>query len=51
MSGFRCEITCSSAASGVTGLTMITDGGYISSAITESFPAATPVINYLYSGV
>ena len=26
---------------------MITDAGYFSSAMTESFPAATPVVNFL----
>jgi NAD(P)-dependent dehydrogenase (short-subunit alcohol dehydrogenase family) len=38
---------CSSAASGVTGITMITDAGYVSSGITGSFPAATPVVDFL----
>jgi NAD(P)-dependent dehydrogenase (short-subunit alcohol dehydrogenase family) len=38
---------CSSAASGVTGITMITDAGYVSSGITGSFPAATPVVEFL----
>jgi NAD(P)-dependent dehydrogenase (short-subunit alcohol dehydrogenase family) len=38
---------CSDAAAAVTGTTMITDAGYISSGITESFPAATPVANFL----
>ena len=30
-----------------TGITMITDAGYFSSGITESFPAATPIANLL----
>ncbi len=38
---------CSDAAAGVTGTTMITDAGYIPSGITESFPAATAVANFL----
>lgn len=38
---------CSDAAAGVTGITMITDAGYVSSGITESFPAATPVVGFL----
>lgn len=38
---------CSDAASGVNGIIMITDAGYISSGITESFPAAGPVANFL----
>jgi NAD(P)-dependent dehydrogenase (short-subunit alcohol dehydrogenase family) len=39
---------CSAAAAGITGITMITDAGYVSSGITESFPDATPVVNFLY---
>ncbi|MCU1380930.1 MAG: short-chain dehydrogenase/reductase [Acidimicrobiales bacterium] len=39
---------CSAAASYITGITMITDAGYISSGITESFPAAKPVADFLY---
>ncbi len=38
---------CSDAAAGVTGIIMITDAGYMSSGITESFPAATPLANLL----
>jgi NAD(P)-dependent dehydrogenase (short-subunit alcohol dehydrogenase family) len=38
---------CSDAASGVTGITMVTDAGYVASGITESFPAATPVVGFL----
>ncbi len=38
---------CSDAAVGITGITMITDAGYVSSGITESFPAATPVVGFL----
>jgi NAD(P)-dependent dehydrogenase (short-subunit alcohol dehydrogenase family) len=38
---------CSEAARGVTGITMVTDAGYISSGITESFPAATEVVGFL----
>lgn len=38
---------CSDAASGVTGITMVTDAGYFSSGITESFPSATPVVGFL----
>lgn len=32
---------CSDAAVSVNGITMITDAGYMSSGITESFPDAT----------
>ncbi len=38
---------CSDAASVVTGTTMITDSGYFSSAITGSYPSATPIANFL----
>ncbi|MDZ4825743.1 MAG: SDR family oxidoreductase [Actinomycetota bacterium] len=40
---------CSDAASYVNGVTVITDAGYTNSGITESFPAATPVIGFLNS--
>ena len=38
---------CSDAAAAITGITMITDVGYISSGITGSFEPATPVANFL----
>lgn len=38
---------CSDAASSVNGVTLVTDGGYVSSGITGSFPAATPVVDFL----
>jgi NAD(P)-dependent dehydrogenase (short-subunit alcohol dehydrogenase family) len=38
---------CSDAAAALTGVTLISDAGYISSGITESFPAAGPVANFL----
>jgi NAD(P)-dependent dehydrogenase (short-subunit alcohol dehydrogenase family) len=38
---------CSDAAAYVNGITMITDAGYVSSGITGSFPAATPVVDFL----
>ena len=38
---------CSDAAAGITGITLITDAGYISSGITESFPNATPAARFL----
>ena len=38
---------CSRAAAAITGITVISDAGYMSSGITGSFPAATPVANFL----
>lgn len=38
---------CSDAASGITGITMVTDAGYVASGVMESFPAATPVVGFL----
>jgi NAD(P)-dependent dehydrogenase (short-subunit alcohol dehydrogenase family) len=38
---------CSDAATYVTGQTLVTDAGYISSGITGSFPPAAPVVEYL----
>lgn len=40
---------CSDGASYVNGVTVVTDAGYYSSGITESFPAAAPVIGFLNS--
>ena len=39
---------CSDAASYVNGVTLVTDAGYISSGLTESFPPAGPVAQFLY---
>jgi NAD(P)-dependent dehydrogenase (short-subunit alcohol dehydrogenase family) len=38
---------CSDAAAAITGITLISDAGYMSSGITGSFPAATPLANLL----
>jgi NAD(P)-dependent dehydrogenase (short-subunit alcohol dehydrogenase family) len=38
---------CSDAAAGVNGVTVVTDAGYVSSGITESFPAATGAVQFL----
>jgi NAD(P)-dependent dehydrogenase (short-subunit alcohol dehydrogenase family) len=38
---------CSDAASGISGITMVTDAGYVASGITGSFPDATPVVGFL----
>ncbi len=38
---------CSDAAAAITGITMITDAGYMSSGITDSFPPAHDVANFL----
>lgn len=40
---------CSDAARGITGITMVTDAGYFSSGVAGSFPAATPVVEFLSS--
>lgn len=40
---------CSSAASAVNGITLITDAGYFASGITESFPNAAPAVKFLRS--
>jgi len=41
---------CSQAASAISGITLITDDGYMSSGLTESYPAAAPIVKYFYSG-
>ena len=38
---------CSDAAVYVNGQTVITDAGYVSSGLTNSFPAAKPVVDFL----
>jgi len=38
---------CSDAASVVTGTTMITDAGYVSAGVTEAYPEATPIVQFL----
>jgi NAD(P)-dependent dehydrogenase (short-subunit alcohol dehydrogenase family) len=38
---------CSDAASGITGITMVTDAGYFSSGISGSFPPASPAVDFL----
>jgi NAD(P)-dependent dehydrogenase (short-subunit alcohol dehydrogenase family) len=38
---------CSDAAAAITGITMITDAGYISSGVTGTFPNATLIANFL----
>jgi NAD(P)-dependent dehydrogenase (short-subunit alcohol dehydrogenase family) len=38
---------CSDAASAISGITVVSDAGYFSSGITEAFPAATPITNFL----
>jgi NAD(P)-dependent dehydrogenase (short-subunit alcohol dehydrogenase family) len=38
---------CSDAASAITGTIVVSDSGYFSAAVTESFPAATPIANML----
>ncbi|HEY6316351.1 MAG TPA: short-chain dehydrogenase, partial [Acidimicrobiia bacterium] len=38
---------CSDAATAISGITLISDAGYMSSGITGSFPDATPIANLL----
>ena len=38
---------CSDAATGINGVTIVTDAGYVASGITESFPAATGAVRFL----
>ena len=38
---------CSDAARAISGVTIVSDSGYFSSGITESFPPATMIANYL----
>ena len=38
---------CSGAAAAITGITMVTDVGYVSSGITGSYPGATMIANLL----
>jgi NAD(P)-dependent dehydrogenase (short-subunit alcohol dehydrogenase family) len=38
---------CSDAASAISGQTLITDSGYFSAGLTESFPDATPAVHFL----
>jgi NAD(P)-dependent dehydrogenase (short-subunit alcohol dehydrogenase family) len=43
---FPLVFLCSDAAAAITGITLISDAGYLSSGVTESFPAATPVAHF-----
>jgi NAD(P)-dependent dehydrogenase (short-subunit alcohol dehydrogenase family) len=38
---------CSGASGAITGQTIITDSGYFASGVTETFPDATPAVNFL----
>ena len=38
---------CSDAAVAITGITLVTDAGYMSSGITGSYPNATFIANFL----
>jgi NAD(P)-dependent dehydrogenase (short-subunit alcohol dehydrogenase family) len=42
---------CSDAAAAITGITLLSDAGWFSSAITESFPSATFIANILLNRV
>jgi NAD(P)-dependent dehydrogenase (short-subunit alcohol dehydrogenase family) len=38
---------CSDAAKAVNGIIMVTDSGYFSAGMTEAFPSATPIVQFL----
>ncbi len=38
---------CSSAAASISGITMVTDSGYFAAGVTETFPPATDIANFL----
>jgi NAD(P)-dependent dehydrogenase (short-subunit alcohol dehydrogenase family) len=38
---------CSDAARAIAGITLVTDVGYFAAGITETYPAATPAVNFL----
>src|SRR5580693_6610149 len=38
---------CSAAAASISGITLITDSGYFAAGVTEAFPAATAIANFL----
>ncbi len=38
---------CSSAAASINGITLVTDSGYFAAGVTEVFPDATPIANFL----
>jgi hypothetical protein len=38
---------CSAAARSISGITLITDSGYFAAGMTETFPAASPAVNFL----
>jgi NAD(P)-dependent dehydrogenase (short-subunit alcohol dehydrogenase family) len=38
---------CSVAAASISGITLVTDMGYFAAGVTEAFPSATPVANFL----
>jgi len=38
---------CSSAAAAINGITLVSDGGYMSAGVTDAFPPAGPVANFL----
>jgi NAD(P)-dependent dehydrogenase (short-subunit alcohol dehydrogenase family) len=38
---------CSDAAAGITGITMLTDAGYVAAGVTASFPPAQPAVDFL----
>ena len=47
MAAYRLTFFASLAAAGINGITMITDFGYFSAGITDAFPPAKPVVEFL----
>jgi NAD(P)-dependent dehydrogenase (short-subunit alcohol dehydrogenase family) len=46
--GFPLVFLCSDAASGIAGITMITDAGYLSSGLAKSYEGAAPVAEFIF---
>jgi NAD(P)-dependent dehydrogenase (short-subunit alcohol dehydrogenase family) len=45
--GYTCAFLCSEAAAAITGVTIVSDIGWFTGGLTGSFPAATPIAEFL----